>query len=74
MIECSAITLVFEKIRAANHVWEVKCLGIRVGQSTMRAAFQRSPICDCFCAFFCLVLVSTTPTLNNNELIVNMRF
>ncbi len=73
MIECSAITFVFEKIRATNRVWEVKCLGIRVGQPTIRATFQISSICDWFHAIFCLVLVSKA-TLNNNKVIVNMRF
>jgi hypothetical protein len=72
MIECLAINLEFEKIRAASHVWEVKCLGLRVGQPTIRAAFQRSPICDWFCAIFCLVLVSKA-TLDNNKVIANMR-
>jgi hypothetical protein len=61
------------KIRAASRVWEVKCLGIRVGQPTIRATFQRSPIRDWFCAIFCLVLVSKA-TLNNSKVIVNMRF
>ncbi len=73
MIECSAITLVFEKIRVANHVWEVKHLGIRVGQLTIKATFQRSSICDWFHAIFCLVLVSKA-TLNKSKMIVNMRF
>jgi hypothetical protein len=73
MIECLAITLVFENIRAASHVWEVKCLGIRVGQPTIRVAFQRSPICEWFCAIFCLVMVCKA-TLNNSEMIANIRF
>jgi hypothetical protein len=72
MIECLAITLMFEKIRAASCVWEVKCLGIRVEQPTIRPAFQRSAICDWFCAIFCLVLVSKA-TLNS-KVIANMRF